>query len=153
MLKIWGMVLLMMARGCVAWAGDAPASVPGTMSALRAQMEQERSKEQELQLLQLEVDRLKLEVEKKKAVLELGKMDAVRSDGVPSAGPAAPPSVVLKYLFMGGGRKEAVFSVDGDERHVQEGDALGGQVVKAVLAEGVSLKGKDGTENSFRIGR
>jgi hypothetical protein len=152
MLKTGMMLFMMVAVGSLARAEEVPSAATTGMAALRAQMEVERGKEQELQLLQLEVDRLKLEVEKKKAVVELGKMDASgREAGLPVASDGEP-SVLLRYVFIAPGRKEAVFDVDGVESRVQEGHEVGGRVVKAISAEGVSLQAKDGSESFLRSG-
>jgi hypothetical protein len=146
MFKMWGTFVLTLVIGSSACAQDVP------MAAWRAQMDIERGKEQELQLLQLDVERLKLEVEKKKAVVELGKINAARGDGDPSDASDGRPSVVLRYVFMSLGRKEAVFDLDGLERRVQEGGEVGGQVVKSISADGVSLKAKDGSESFLKPG-
>jgi hypothetical protein len=152
MFKTCGIFFLMMIMGPMAWAEEPPSLAPTGMAALRAQMEVERAKEQELQLLQLEVDRLKLEVEKKKAVVELGKINgAGREDGL-SAVPDGQPSVSLRYVFIAPGRKEAVLDVDGVAHRVQEGNDVGGRLVKGISVEGVSLKTKDGLEFFLRPG-
>jgi len=152
MFKIGVMFFLMMAAGSLARAEGAPASASEVMSALRVQMDIERGKEQELQLLQLEVDRLKLEVEKKKAVAELGKIDGPgRKDGLPAAADGQP-FVSLRYVFIVSGRKEAVFDVDGAQHRVQEGHEVSGQVVKGISAQGVSLEAKDGSTSFLRPG-
>ena len=93
------------------------------------------------------MDRLKLEVEKKKALVELGKIDPV------SAGRAdALPSLMLRYVFLSSGRKEALLEVNGIECRVREGDDVNGKSVKAISAEGVMLKDKDGREWLLRSG-
>ncbi len=146
MFKMWGTVVLMLVIGSAACAQDV------SMAAWRAQMDVERGKEQELQLLQLDVERLKLEVEKKKAVVELGKINAARGDGSPSDASDGQPSVMLRYVFISSGCKEAVFDMDGLERRVQEGGEVGGQVVKSISADGVSLKAKVGLETFLKPG-
>jgi hypothetical protein len=152
MLKISGVLALFLIMTAMA-AAEEPASLRATaMSAMRAQMEIERAKENELQLLQFEVERLKLEVEKKKAVVELGKMSGATGDGVSGVISNAQPSVTLRYVFMGSGRKEAVFDVDGVALHVHEGSEIGDRVVKSIVSDGVVLKDKDGQAMVFSPG-
>jgi hypothetical protein len=146
MFKTGVVIFLMVVIGPLARAEEAISAVSTSMSALRAQMEVERGKQQELQLLQLEVDRLKLEVEKKKTVVELGQIEG---SGRLAGSPLLPDTrslISLRYVFIAPGRREAVLDIDGAERRVQEGQDAGGRVVKAISAEGVSLKEKDGSE-------
>jgi hypothetical protein len=152
MLRLFGMILLMMFMSSSVNAEDASVASPLTMKALREQMAIERGKEEELQLLQFEVERLKLEVEKKKAATELGKIPEPGHENGVSATSDAQPAVVLRYLFMSAERKEAVFDVDGTPHRLQEGQEVGGQRIKNISADGVSLQGKDGIESFLRPG-
>jgi hypothetical protein len=147
-----GMMFLWVMMASFVQAQDVPSLAPGSIAALRAQVEVERGKEQELQLLQLEVDRLKLEVEKKKAVVELEKIDGRRSDGGLSADPREQPFISLHYVVIAPGRKEAVVDLDGTVYRVGEGDEVGGRVVKSISEQGISLGSKDGSEVFLRTG-
>ena len=152
MFKTGVMVFLLVMLASRVTAEEVSSSVPATMQAMRSQVEAERGKEQELQLLQLEVERLKLEVEKKKAMAELGKISGEGGDGAVSGGARTPPSIRLRYVFIAAGRKEAFLDVNGVERRVQEGHEVAGQIVKVISAEGVSLKAQDGTEFLLKPG-
>jgi len=149
MYKVYAVIFLMV-LALPATAGET--SAVHVMQALRERMEVERSREAELQFLQLEVERLKLEVEKKKALVELGKIGAGGAEAVPATALNAPTLPRLRYVFMGHGRKEAVFDADGVEYRVQEGGEVAGRQVKAVSADGAVLKDKDGVEQLFRPG-
>ncbi|GEM_PF-6369949 len=128
--------------------------VEGTaLEKLRAQVDIERSREQELQLLQLDVERLKLELEKKKAVLELASLSAggeARNVGVQ---PGTESSLHVRYVSIVGTRKEAVIDADGVEAHVKEGDVWSGRMVRKISEAGVVTAAQDGQENFYPVKR
>jgi hypothetical protein len=113
------------------------------LDALRAQVALERQKEADLQALGLEVDRLRLELEKKKTLVEMGRLSAESGGGNAVGSPNALPVIALRYVFIGDGRKEAVFDVDGKERRVLEGEVIGQKTLKSIKADGVLLQEKD----------
>lgn len=124
----------------------------GGLARMRAQVELQRRKEEELQLLQIDVERLKLEVEKKKAMAELGQLAGAGQGAGDLAGAALV--VVLKYVFISAGdttQKEAVFDVGGIRRCAREGEDVGGRVLKEISAQGVILKARDGQEERLAL--
>ncbi len=137
----------------LARAGQSPVvGEDENLTRMRTQVESQRRKEEELQLLQMDVERLKLEVEKKKAVAELGQLSGGGQGSASLTG--AGPSVVLKYIFISAGdktRKEAVFDVNGVQSRAREGGDVGGRLVKAIAAQGVTLQAKDGQEERFTL--
>ncbi len=107
------------------------------LQALRAQVDVQRQKEEDLQLLQIEVQRLKLEIEKKKAQAELGRFSGTGDPASAVAETGAMP--VLRYVFISGAKKEAWFDVNGIELKVEEGGVAGGYVVRSISSDGVVI--------------
>ncbi len=141
------LLIIMMAIGPAPWVR---AEESANLEHMRAQMQLERSKEEELALLQLDVERLKLEVEKKKALSELGRVAGSDSS---AAVASDNPQVNVRYVLITNGRKEAFLDVDGREVCAHEGMALGADTLKVIAAEGIVLQGDDGTERVVSIAR
>ena len=148
MKSLTGMLIAVMVFMPAAWAEQDEG-----LEHMRAQMNMERGKEEELTLLQLDVERLKLELEKKKALSELGRVPI--SDGGTASTPAigSEPSVVLRYILITSGKKEALLAVDGREVRGHEGLEVAGRVLKAITPEGVVLLAKDGQENFLSLNK
>lgn len=150
MIKVWSVVCLMMVMASAVFAEGEPISVITDMDAVRSRLQLERGKEDELRLLQFEVERLKLEVEKKKAMEELGQISSPAREGGASSVTDEP--LVLRYIFIKAGHKEAVFDMNGVLRHLKEGADIGGRVIKSISLDGVSLQDKDGAESFLQPG-
>jgi hypothetical protein len=124
-----------------------------SLQALRARVDVERGKEEELALLQIEVERLKLELEKKKTIVELGRLSGAGDMPVGAPGMDGAAALALRYVFVSGGKKEAVFDVNGVEQRLEEGGKAGGFAVKSISADGVVCVDGKGTDILMAVPR
>lgn len=148
MKKLIGMILLVVTGVAGARAEETAVAVATPLlERMRERVEMERAKEEGLQLLQLDVERLKLELEKKKAVLALSAFSGGGETGKIQEQPGGGMVVHVRYVFIAGGRKEAMVDIDGVRRRWIEGETWGGKTLKSVTEKGIVIA--DGGKESF----
>jgi hypothetical protein len=129
------------------------------LEALRRRIDLERAREEDLRSQQTEVESLKLELEKKKALESLGRNDgegalaSVPAQTREGVAPVAAQVILLKALFVGGGRKEAWVDVNGAVRRVVEGDPCAGAVVRMIDVDGILLAREGSADQRLSPGR
>ncbi|MBF0386648.1 MAG: hypothetical protein HQL20_02195 [Candidatus Omnitrophica bacterium] len=108
---------------------------------LRRQAQDERRKEEQIQMMRLELEKLKLEVETRKTMVEMGMAGAVSS---PSG--VANITVEVKNIVVSPEGASAVLEVGGSRQMVKAGDAAGPYTVKSITANEVVLVDAKGGE-------